>query len=78
MRLHEQLGGEEPDQEVENLLSDQRRAKEKGADLPGPCEQMVSIMLATLDCEWCRSQRGHALCSDHGAALMRAIGRKLT
>ena len=28
MRLHEQLGGEEPDREVENLLADWRRARE--------------------------------------------------
>jgi len=32
MRLHEQLGGPEPDDEVEALLADQRRQREEGAD----------------------------------------------
>jgi hypothetical protein len=31
MRLHEQLGGDEPDQEVENMLANWRRVIEEGA-----------------------------------------------
>lgn len=36
MRLHEMLGGPEPDPEVENLLAQQRRDREEGAD-EGKC-----------------------------------------
>jgi hypothetical protein len=47
-RLHEQLGGDEPDdldQEVENLLADWRRVRADGADygLTCPdCDRMTS------------------------------------
>ena len=33
MRLHEQLGGPEPDAEMENELARQRREREEGADV---------------------------------------------
>ena len=33
MRLHAQFGGPEPDPEVENLLAQQRRDREEGAEV---------------------------------------------
>jgi len=36
--MHEQLGGDEPDQEVENLLADWRRVSADGADYGLTCQ----------------------------------------
>jgi hypothetical protein len=43
MRLHEQLGGGEPDQEVENLLADWRRVTDEGADAPLTCPDCQTV-----------------------------------
>ena len=50
MRLHEQLGGPEPDEEAEALRATWRREYEEGADDPLRCPDCSEI---TSDGEWC-------------------------
>ena len=57
MRLHEQLGGPEPDGEVETLRASWRREKEEGADDPLVCPDCGELTGDGGLCGECLSER---------------------
>ena len=68
MRLYEQLGGPEPDPEMENLLADWRRTSEEGADEPLRCPECEEITADGGLCGECLSEQAGYYAPDEGGS----------
>jgi len=68
MRLHEQLGGPAPDDEVEHVRASQRREQDDGADDPLCCPDCGMFTNDGEQCSECLSEQAAYFIPDEGGS----------